>query len=213
MHHHLLGHYPHKYFFHLFMLRIWHCMIIFLPVVTTDNPQFVHKVCKQQKKVLFLIAIIFIFSLYSMVVGFVYASKVTMFNLSYDISKEAIIPESYETDKDAVCIADQTKIIPQSSRLAGYITNYVCNKYWIANKGSLVAGACFITYLIWPHNFVFMGIFFVLGTAYYNSLLASLNARPALREKLNADLLILSPEVSERFVARAAIRQVELSTQ
>ncbi|KAF8983745.1 hypothetical protein BDQ17DRAFT_754322 [Cyathus striatus] len=185
-----------------FMLRIWH-------------------LCKQQKKVLFLIAIIFIFALYSMVIGFVYAAKVTMFTLSYDISKEAIIPESYETDKAApllysglatlaaadisiaasLCILlfrNKTGFNSQTDSLVTLLITSVTSTGLLT---SLVAGACFITYLIWPHNFVFMGIFFVLGTAYYNSLLASLNARPALREKLNADLLILSPEISERFVA------------
>ncbi|KAF8993175.1 hypothetical protein BDQ17DRAFT_1368618 [Cyathus striatus] len=40
-------------------------------------------------------------------------------------------------------------------------------------------------YIIWPHNFIFMGIYFVLGTVYYNSLLASLNARPTFRAKLD----------------------------
>ncbi|KAL0945464.1 hypothetical protein HGRIS_000953 [Hohenbuehelia grisea] len=48
---------------------------------------------------------------------------------------------------------------------------------------SLCATASFITYAIWPRDFVFMGIYFTLSKLYLNSLLASLNARTLLRER------------------------------
>ncbi|KAF8968560.1 hypothetical protein BDZ97DRAFT_1727027 [Flammula alnicola] len=46
---------------------------------------------------------------------------------------------------------------------------------------SIAAIACFVTYAIWPQRFIFLGIYFALSKLYVNSLLASLNARSALR--------------------------------
>ncbi|KJA25048.1 hypothetical protein HYPSUDRAFT_434943 [Hypholoma sublateritium FD-334 SS-4] len=48
---------------------------------------------------------------------------------------------------------------------------------------SLCATACFVTFAIWPHQFVFMGFYFVLSKLYINSLLAVLNTREALRKR------------------------------
>ncbi|KAF9558841.1 hypothetical protein CPC08DRAFT_539345 [Agrocybe pediades] len=48
---------------------------------------------------------------------------------------------------------------------------------------SLCATACFVTFAIWPHQFVFMGFYFALSKLYVNSLLAVLNTRKALRRR------------------------------
>ncbi|KAF8903691.1 hypothetical protein CPB84DRAFT_1961064 [Gymnopilus junonius] len=48
---------------------------------------------------------------------------------------------------------------------------------------SVCATACFVTFAIWPHQFVFMGIYFALGKLYINSLLAVLNTRESLRRR------------------------------
>jgi len=45
--------------------------------------------------------------------------------------------------------------------------------------------ACFITYAIWPNEFTFVGIYFTLPKLYLNSLLATLNSREALAEKIS----------------------------
>ncbi|KAF9445714.1 hypothetical protein P691DRAFT_762259 [Macrolepiota fuliginosa MF-IS2] len=43
---------------------------------------------------------------------------------------------------------------------------------------------CFITYAIWPQKLIFLGIYFCLSKLYFNSLLAALNARQILRDKM-----------------------------
>ncbi|KAF4614231.1 hypothetical protein D9613_008045 [Agrocybe pediades] len=48
---------------------------------------------------------------------------------------------------------------------------------------SVCATACFVTFAIWPHQFVFMGFYFALSKLYVNSLLAVLNTRKALRRR------------------------------
>lgn len=48
---------------------------------------------------------------------------------------------------------------------------------------SIAAMACFVTFAIWPHTFIFIGIFFVLGKLYINSILAVLNTRKFLRKR------------------------------
>ncbi|KAF8072172.1 hypothetical protein FPV67DRAFT_1667609 [Lyophyllum atratum] len=45
--------------------------------------------------------------------------------------------------------------------------------------------ACFITYTIWPNEFTFIGIYFALPKLYLNSLLATLNSRETLSEKIS----------------------------
>ncbi|KAF4613805.1 hypothetical protein D9613_008050 [Agrocybe pediades] len=49
---------------------------------------------------------------------------------------------------------------------------------------TVCAAACFITYTIWPKNFTFIGIYFSLSKLFFNSLLAMLNGRPALKKKI-----------------------------
>ncbi|KAF5327187.1 hypothetical protein D9619_004979 [Psilocybe cf. subviscida] len=44
--------------------------------------------------------------------------------------------------------------------------------------------ACFITYLIWPHQFTFIGIYVCLSKLFLNSLLAMLNGRVELKERM-----------------------------
>ncbi|KAF8963156.1 hypothetical protein BDZ97DRAFT_1920048 [Flammula alnicola] len=48
---------------------------------------------------------------------------------------------------------------------------------------SLCATACFVTFAIWPHQFVFMGFYFALSKLHVNSLLAVLNTRETLRKR------------------------------
>ncbi|KAF8871755.1 hypothetical protein BD779DRAFT_1575138, partial [Infundibulicybe gibba] len=43
--------------------------------------------------------------------------------------------------------------------------------------------ACFTTYTIWPQEFTFIGIYFVLSKLYLNSLLATLNSRESLHSQ------------------------------
>ncbi|KAF8983283.1 hypothetical protein BDQ17DRAFT_1329569 [Cyathus striatus] len=59
-------------------------------------------------------------------------------------------------------------------KLTNFNLDSVYNYYWAVNN-----------YIIWPHNFISTGIYFVLRTVYYNSLLASLNAQHMFCAKLN----------------------------
>ncbi|RDB29098.1 hypothetical protein Hypma_014793 [Hypsizygus marmoreus] len=45
--------------------------------------------------------------------------------------------------------------------------------------------ACFITYTVWPNEFTFIGIYFSLSKLFFNSLLATLNSRESLSEKIS----------------------------
>ncbi|KAF8233944.1 hypothetical protein L208DRAFT_867205 [Tricholoma matsutake] len=49
---------------------------------------------------------------------------------------------------------------------------------------TICSAACFITYAMWPNALTFLGIYYSLGKLYFNSLLATLNSRDALLEKL-----------------------------
>ncbi|KAI0338446.1 hypothetical protein BDW22DRAFT_1432484 [Trametopsis cervina] len=49
---------------------------------------------------------------------------------------------------------------------------------------SIVAGATLVTYALMPSSYIFMSVFFVMGKATLNSLLAATNARAHLREKM-----------------------------
>ncbi|TFK33459.1 hypothetical protein BDQ12DRAFT_738775 [Crucibulum laeve] len=48
---------------------------------------------------------------------------------------------------------------------------------------SICATACFITFAIWPHEFIYMGIYFTLSKLFVNNLLAGLNSRASLRRR------------------------------
>ncbi|KAF8896690.1 hypothetical protein BD779DRAFT_603028 [Infundibulicybe gibba] len=48
---------------------------------------------------------------------------------------------------------------------------------------TLCSLACFTTYTIWPQEFTFIGIYFVLSKLYLNSLLATLNSRESLHSQ------------------------------
>ncbi|KAG5718815.1 hypothetical protein E4T56_gene2669 [Termitomyces sp. T112] len=50
---------------------------------------------------------------------------------------------------------------------------------------TLCSLACLITYAVWPNDFTFMAIYFVLSKLFLNSLLATLNTREALSEKIS----------------------------
>jgi len=49
---------------------------------------------------------------------------------------------------------------------------------------TICSGACFITYAVWPDALTFISIFYSLAKLYFNSLLATLNSRDILLEKL-----------------------------
>jgi hypothetical protein len=48
---------------------------------------------------------------------------------------------------------------------------------------TVCAAACFVTYTIWPKEFIFIGIYFCLSKLFFNSLLAMLNQRSSLKKK------------------------------
>jgi hypothetical protein len=48
---------------------------------------------------------------------------------------------------------------------------------------SVCAMACFVTFAIWPRTFVFIGVYFILGKLYINTILAFLNTREFLRSR------------------------------
>lgn len=50
---------------------------------------------------------------------------------------------------------------------------------------TICSAGCFITYAVWPDRLIFLGIYFCLNKLYFNSLLAALNARQSLREKIS----------------------------
>ncbi|KAH8110201.1 hypothetical protein DFH11DRAFT_814143 [Phellopilus nigrolimitatus] len=59
---------------------------------------------------------------------------------------------------------------------------------YVINSGlltSICAVCCFVTFAIMPQNYVFIGFYFSLPKLYFNSLLATLNARDRLRESIN----------------------------
>jgi len=56
---------------------------------------------------------------------------------------------------------------------------------------TICAAACLITYAVWPSEFIFIGVYFTLSKLFLNSLLATLNGREGLQNKL-AGLSVLS---------------------
>ncbi|KAF5367765.1 hypothetical protein D9758_009843 [Tetrapyrgos nigripes] len=59
---------------------------------------------------------------------------------------------------------------------------------YAVNTGLIVALDAFlglITYIVMPHNFIFLGFYLLLSKLYLNSYLATLNARESLRERVN----------------------------
>ncbi|TFK98190.1 hypothetical protein BDV98DRAFT_573220 [Pterulicium gracile] len=51
---------------------------------------------------------------------------------------------------------------------------------------SLCSITTFVTFAVWPHYFIFMGFQFILSKLYLNALLASLNARDVLFQRVEA---------------------------
>ncbi|KAH8110200.1 hypothetical protein DFH11DRAFT_1622820 [Phellopilus nigrolimitatus] len=59
---------------------------------------------------------------------------------------------------------------------------------YIINTGlltSMCAVCCFVSFAVMPHNYIFIGFYFSLSKLYFNSLLATLNARDKLRDSLD----------------------------
>lgn len=70
---------------------------------------------------------------------------------------------------------------------------------YTVNTGLIVALDAFlglITYIVMPHNFVFLGFYLLLSKLYLNSYLAALNAREGLRERVNEPRSIHLSELS-----------------
>ncbi|KAF9001246.1 hypothetical protein BDZ89DRAFT_1146968 [Hymenopellis radicata] len=57
---------------------------------------------------------------------------------------------------------------------------------------TVCAVACFITFAIWPDEFIYIAIYFSLNKLYFNSLLANLNSREHLRQKFNTEPISMS---------------------
>lgn len=51
---------------------------------------------------------------------------------------------------------------------------------------TVCSAACFISYAVRPNDFIFLGIYFILSELFFNSLLASLNARTTIRNRSSA---------------------------
>jgi len=63
---------------------------------------------------------------------------------------------------------------------------------------SLCAMACLVSFAIWPHTFIFVAIYFVLGKLYVNTILAVLNTRSFLRtRKMGVSTIPQSPSAVE----------------
>jgi hypothetical protein len=94
----------------------------------------------------------------------------------------------------------------------------------------MCSAACFITYTIWPSEFIYLGIYYLLGkcwyrvdppflfplisnppdqTVYVNSLLATLHSREALREKLGE--VVLSDSVRTRDFPKKPLSELKFA--
>ncbi|KAL5505082.1 hypothetical protein ACEPAH_7745 [Sanghuangporus vaninii] len=59
---------------------------------------------------------------------------------------------------------------------------------YVINTGlftSFCATACFVSFAVMPHNYIFIAVYFCLPKLYFNALLAMLNARERLRDGLS----------------------------
>ncbi|KAF8889364.1 hypothetical protein BD779DRAFT_1521127, partial [Infundibulicybe gibba] len=77
--------------------------------------------------------------------------------------------------------------IPRTDSLIKTLMMYSINTGMIVAIDAIL---CLITYIIMPHNFVFLGFYLLLSKLYLNSYLASLNARKDLLEKFNEPISI-----------------------
>jgi hypothetical protein len=63
---------------------------------------------------------------------------------------------------------------------------------------SLFEIACLVSYAIWPHTFIFIGIFFIIGKVHMNTILTILNTRSFLRaRKIAVTTIPKSPSAVE----------------
>ncbi|TDL18395.1 hypothetical protein BD410DRAFT_793282 [Rickenella mellea] len=60
----------------------------------------------------------------------------------------------------------------------------------------ICAVGCFVSYATMPNNFIFIGFYMLLPKLYLNALLATLNARDGLRDKINSQPLIAMSNIS-----------------
>ncbi|KAL4265676.1 DUF6534 domain-containing protein [Pleurotus pulmonarius] len=138
----------------------------------------------------FSVSLIAIFSLLTATTGFVFASRVFAlgsFRAFRPISWLMYTALSSGVAADFVITASLVTILFRS-RTGFKRTDSLLNTLMLytINTGlftTICTGLCFITYVIWPAEFIFMGFYFCLSTLYLNALLATLNARSSLREK------------------------------
>ncbi|KAF8992031.1 hypothetical protein BDQ17DRAFT_1332523 [Cyathus striatus] len=141
--------------------------------------------CKGQNKAIYvtILCVIFICKSYTLM----YAGKVVRYTEFYKIEKEApLLYSSLGTSLGAdALITGSLCILLAKSRSGFKKTDSLISILilFMINTGLLTM--VIARYIIWPHNFIFMGIYFVLGMVYYNSLLTSLNAQPMFCAKLN----------------------------
>ncbi|KAF8813505.1 hypothetical protein BYT27DRAFT_6374264 [Phlegmacium glaucopus] len=113
----------------------------------------------------------------------------------FDVSFKKMLLESwllYTALGGGVCadvlIAASLCVLLDHSRTGFKSTDSLVNilMLYTINTGlltSVCAMACFVTFSIWPSQFVFIGIYFVLAKLYLNSVLAVLNTREFLRSR------------------------------
>ncbi|TFK33456.1 hypothetical protein BDQ12DRAFT_766844 [Crucibulum laeve] len=88
---------------------------------------------------------------------------------------------------------------------------YAINSKLLKHLPSVSAAACFITYTIWPEEFTFIAIYFCLSKLYVNSLLATLNGRESLQERVMGTTEIYAESTSFAFTAASRPREERAS--
>ena len=104
--------------------------------------------------------------------------------------------------------------------------DFLClSSLWISPLLRICSAACFITYAIWPNALTFLGIYYSLGkreycvffrcyithshrAVFFNSLLATLNGRDALLEKLG-DVVMSEFSTSYQFNTKSKGKDME----
>lgn len=138
-----------------------------------------------------LVGAIALTSTFAFVTAFVYASLAFSEKSFSNMFKTSFLLYASLADTVAadILIAGSLCITLAKSRTGFQTTDTLLNVLivYIINTSlltTLCTIACFITYAIWPDWFLYIGIFFSLSHLYFNSLLAALNGRQALRPLL-----------------------------
>jgi len=82
-----------------------------------------------------------------------------------------------------------------SDSLVNTLMLYSINTGTVTSLGAL---ACLVSYALWPHKFIFIGIFFIIGKVQINTVLTVLNTRSFLRaRKIGVTTIPKSPSAVE----------------